>query len=348
MISLIDSQLALFEDAAIPREGLPFWILYALLLIILLLLVFIFLKEKELRQRLDFFFFKARKKVTKLRLLRKLRKQRRNKLSLYQKLGERVWKEGIRPDGAEAVCADILSLEIEIELNQKEIERVDSEINMLSKKEREYRHHQEVLIGEQESGRKPHEERMIELTRRQVHLENHLSHLRKDAGNKEKEKKALERKLQKIDSDRKLAEEERGAKREELDREKENLMKRKEDAGKKTLGIEEERSAIEKEKKEAQLIIDVFNQKRRALQEEERQRVKEFEREIREWQRAKENIQKKKAGIESQKLPCYESLGKLVDKARVESEGFVPLYSQIDRIDKRLQDLKARIEDLGV
>jgi predicted PurR-regulated permease PerM len=62
---------SLFSSQVPPpgaREGLPYWIFYTLLCIILLLVTFIFLRDKDLRQRLNSFFFSAKRQLIKLRL----------------------------------------------------------------------------------------------------------------------------------------------------------------------------------------------------------------------------------------------------------------------------------------
>ncbi|MFW6132157.1 MAG: hypothetical protein ACOC5F_06145, partial [Candidatus Aminicenantaceae bacterium] len=48
------------------KEGLPFWIFWLLLCVILLLTAFIFLRDKDLRKRLNNFFFNTKIKLIKL------------------------------------------------------------------------------------------------------------------------------------------------------------------------------------------------------------------------------------------------------------------------------------------
>jgi len=68
----------------VTREGVPYWILWFLLCIILLLLTFIFLRDKNLRQRLNSFFFGAKKKL--------LATQDEGDIAILNRDDPQVWK----------------------------------------------------------------------------------------------------------------------------------------------------------------------------------------------------------------------------------------------------------------
>lgn len=60
-------------------NGLPYWIFWFLVCVIFLLMVFIFLRDRDLRKKLDSFFFGARKKFSKLRLQVQIRLEEKKK-----------------------------------------------------------------------------------------------------------------------------------------------------------------------------------------------------------------------------------------------------------------------------
>jgi hypothetical protein len=77
-------------------EGLPYWIFWLLLCFILLLLVFIFLRDKDLRRRINLFLFGAKKKLIKLRLHARLKRECRKKEDLIRDLGKKVWEDKLK------------------------------------------------------------------------------------------------------------------------------------------------------------------------------------------------------------------------------------------------------------
>lgn len=96
MLDFIANALSSQSPSPDSREGLPYWIFWLLLCVILLLVVFIFLRDKSLRQRLNSFFFSIKRKLIKIQLHSKLKKERQKKDELVKELGKRAWKDNIR------------------------------------------------------------------------------------------------------------------------------------------------------------------------------------------------------------------------------------------------------------
>lgn len=119
-------------EPLVPKEGLPFWIFWLLLYIILLLITFIFLRNKSLRQRLNLFFSRAKRKFVKTRLQSRLKKEKLRKEELLKELGKEAWKKGIRIEESKKVDKDLKSLEENASTSQKELEEMDSKIEMLN------------------------------------------------------------------------------------------------------------------------------------------------------------------------------------------------------------------------
>ena len=93
------------------QEGLPYWTLWFLLCVILLLLAFIFLRDKDLRQRLNRFFFGAKKKLIRFRLQTRLKMANRKKNELHRELGQKTWEEGLEVFGSERYTKTLKKLE---------------------------------------------------------------------------------------------------------------------------------------------------------------------------------------------------------------------------------------------
>lgn len=79
MFDLIADVLSSQSPVSDSKEGLPYWIFWFLLCIILLLVVFIFLRDKSLRQRLNSFFFGIKKKLMKIQLHSRIKKEKQKK-----------------------------------------------------------------------------------------------------------------------------------------------------------------------------------------------------------------------------------------------------------------------------
>ena len=113
------------------REGLPFWIFWFLLFIILLLVIFIFLRDKDLRQRLNDFMFKTKKKIKKLRLQARLNRERREKAELLRDMGKKIWQDSIFPEKEEKMRDELNKLEERRSTLAKEMENTSARIGTL-------------------------------------------------------------------------------------------------------------------------------------------------------------------------------------------------------------------------
>jgi len=178
-----------FQEGGAARDGLPFWLFWLLLCVILLLLALIFLRDKDLRQRVNRFFFGFRRKITKIRLQSKIKKENRNKIELLKELGKKAWEEEIKPEQVESITKKIEDLEEKKNLNQKELEKINSKIDRLKKEDSEYRQSQEAKIKKQDVERKPLLEKMTEINGKGKKAEKELNQAKKEVQKAEKENK---------------------------------------------------------------------------------------------------------------------------------------------------------------
>jgi hypothetical protein len=102
------------------REGLPYWAFWLLLCIIILLLFFIFLKDKDLRRRLSAFLSGAKRKMIRLRLAARIRREKEKKAGLWKELGRKAWCEDVRIEGTEETFRSLTVLEEEMNRRQAE------------------------------------------------------------------------------------------------------------------------------------------------------------------------------------------------------------------------------------
>ena len=170
---MADENALLTSIGAVPdpaREGLPYWTFWLLLCIIILLVFFIFLRDKDLRRRLSAFLSGARRKMIRLRLAAKLRREKGKKAGLWKELGRKAWSEGVRIEGTEETFQSLTALEEEMNRRQAEWQKVFDRIEALETAHGEARKLRKAAIKAEEEALRPLEERMTELLRREKDL----------------------------------------------------------------------------------------------------------------------------------------------------------------------------------
>ncbi len=113
------------------REGLPYWAFWLLLCIIVLLLFFIFLKDKDLRRRLSAFLSGAKRKMIRMRLSARIRREKEKKADLWKELGRKAWSEDVRIEGTEETFRSLTALEEEKNRRQAEWQEIYARIEAL-------------------------------------------------------------------------------------------------------------------------------------------------------------------------------------------------------------------------
>ena len=144
-------------------EGLPYWIFWLLLFVILLLLVFIFLRDKNLRRRINLFLFGAKKKLMKIRLQARLKREFRKKDNMFRNLGKKAWEDQVKiPKGGKT------EQELDnLEENRQELEREFNDtlekISGLETDHEKFIQKHKSSLAEQESVKKSYHKKMTEI-----------------------------------------------------------------------------------------------------------------------------------------------------------------------------------------
>jgi len=119
--------------AAPAGEGLPFWAFWLLVSIILLLLFYIFLRDKDLRRRLSSFLSGTKRRMLRLRLQAKLKKERGKKAGLWKELGRTAWSEDLRAEGTAEIFGTLKVLDGDMNAAQASWHEAYSKIAALEK-----------------------------------------------------------------------------------------------------------------------------------------------------------------------------------------------------------------------
>ncbi|MFQ6038665.1 MAG: hypothetical protein ACE5LV_08615 [Candidatus Aminicenantales bacterium] len=338
---------ALFSQPAPPpggSEGLPYWIFWLLLCIILLLVSFIFLRDKELRLRLNMFFFGAKKKLLKIQLQARLRRENRKKQETLKDLGRRVWEEDISIPQGEKLCQELtrlqkekISLENQTKTIQLRIQSLESESERFLKKHRD-------RVNEQEAIKKPFEEKAAQIREEERQLEMKIIQEQKELEGIVRGLNAARAKVLPVKTN--PSPEAHNTLRRNLQEKISELARERDRMDQDIKNLVEKRLNLERERRELQRKSSACNEAIAALEEEEKRKTREFQKEIREWKKNRGRILEKIRHIDQKKEPLFEHLGRRADEARLQAEELTVFYSQIDRFNERIGELELQIKNL--
>lgn len=328
------------------EEGLPYWIFWFLLCIILLLVIFIFLRDKDLRQRLNSFFFGIKKRMLKMRLQTRLRMIQKKKLALISELGRRAWENQVVSIGNDSLSQELAGMDKKKIDCEKELASIQAEIKALREVlESQTRRFESSIKEEQESQRictlKIQEAKIRE---KQIELEvlesqNKLEETAKKMQQAQKEEKALR-------DQNALTEEEKRILRESIQMSLERLSRAKQDIDTHIHALVEEKAESLQRRRQLQASFHNHGKKIKSIREAQKKQIHDFEKEIHEWEKNEQKVCEKIAKIEKNKIPLFDKLGAHIEQNRIEDKSLLILYSKIDRRSKRISGIEYRIQEL--
>jgi chromosome segregation ATPase len=306
-------------------EGLPYWIFWLLLCVILLLLVFIFLRDKDLRRRINLFLFGAKKKLIKIRLGARLKRECRKKDDVIRNLGKKSWEAKLNIPNGEKTVEELEMLEKNKQDLEREFNDAHEKISGLEADQEKFIQKHKESVTQQESVKKSYQEKSVEIKDEERVLEVKVTE-------KQKELEGLMRGINSAGN--------------RIDEKFEDLNKKREKMDTAIKKLVEKRLNLEKERKDHQKKIEDFDKKLKMIEEGGKKRIREFHKEIKEWKRNKEKLHEKIEIIEKKKEPFFVRLGKQADETRETQEELSVFYSQIDRSNERIGDLEQQIKNL--
>lgn len=346
MSRILTSVYAQQTESPLQSEGLPYWTLWFLLCIIALLTFFIFLRDKSLRQRLNLFFSRAKRRMVKIRLQARLKKENRKKDEFIKEMGQEAWIEGVTLEKGEKIINELKSLETKETASQKDLEEAELKIEKLHDQYNTALKKHGGQIQKTEDEIKPIREKMAETKEKAKLTELNLIQKQKDMEYAEKILEVEERTAKEMKASTKLSAEEKKAKIKEAAENIKNLEKKREKTRTELQALRENKSAIEMEIEKFQKKIIESENKIKKIEKDKRELTRNFQKETKEWKRSKEKSQKKIKDIEKHKEPLFESFGKLINENRVDDKKLAPFYSQIDRTNKRIKEVEENIKNL--
>ncbi len=328
------------------NEGLPYWTFWLLLFVILLLVVFIFLRDKDLRRRLNLFFFGAKKKLIKIRLQARLRRENRRKNDILKNMGKKIWEERIEIPRGEKISQELSRLQQHIGELGQEAKEVQSKITGLETDLQKFTQKHEELVREQMSARNPYQQKMTDIMNEERLLEIEITR-------KQKELEGLVRGINTLMDETHLGGENSGRaetsgqnRTNESKNKTDEMIKQRKETDEKIKQLVDKRLDMERERKDHQKKIEELDEKIVKIEEGGKKRTKEFHKEIREWKRNKEKLLERIEHNEKKKIPLFERFGEKAEEARVSQNSLSLFYSQIDRSNERIHELEEQIKNL--
>lgn len=328
------------------REGLPYWILWFLLCIIFLLVTFIFLRDKDLRRKLDSFFFGIKKKLTRTRLQTMMKRERKKQEDFLRELGRKTWEEEIILESDQDINRNLDELEKTEAGHKEEIGDIENKVSALRKDlgevslklgTRKQELESEITSLTKEVADLKEKEKEIEIRVTQYHTEfetavKNLNLAKENLYEKEKDLELPEKEKAAQKNGAEMGIDEWEKKRAEIDQDIQNLI--------------EEKTELEKQVTQKENEIEECKRQSKQVEEDKKDEIRKFQKEIKEWEKTRDKIHDKIKHIEKQMSPLFLSLGKLMNEARIENKDLVILYSKIDRTSTRQKEIEKQILDL--
>jgi chromosome segregation ATPase len=335
-------------QAAAPEmtEKLPFWLFWLLLCVILLLLAFIFLRDKDLRRRMSSFLSGARRRMIRLRLQAKLNREKEKKAALWKELGKTAWSDDITAECIAGECSELAAFEDDMHIHQMAWHEIYSRIETLGREHEETAKRFRALLKGQEDARKPFEEEMRALAARKSEILDAIGGAAWEIDSSEAQIKALDREARAIENNSKMADLDKAGRLNKIQEKASLLSERIKALQSKVPLLHEERQDLERRQTDTEARIDIFNGRIEEIQDELKVANRFHERELREWLKNKERAQDKILEIRRLMEPLFETMGRILDEARVPENALTVVYFQIDAVNRTIQDIEARIERL--
>jgi len=328
------------------REGLPYWTLWLLLCIILLLITFIFLRDKDLRRRLNLFFSGAKKKLIKIRLQARLKREHRKKDEFIKGLGKKVWEDDIKIPKDEKIRHELTKLQQNKEGLEKESEGIQSKISDLESELEKFTQKHKTIMDEQVSAKKPYQEKLEMIKDEEKLLEIEIVQKQKELEGIVRGINTAKKEIYDMEENSNLNQNEKQHKTDVINSKIQEPIKQKDETDENIKARVEKKLILEKERRDHQDKVEEIDEKIKKIEEGAKKKTKDYEKEIKELRKNREKLQEKIEHTEKKKDPLFERLGNRADQTRVNQEELSLFYSQIDRMNERIEELDQQIKDL--
>lgn len=349
MAVMIDPLSDLFSQQAanaVAKDGLPYWTFWLLISFILLLLAFIFLRDKELRRKMDEFFFRSRIKLIKYRHQKRMARENRKKDRLIMELGQKAWERRIEIKNGKKAFRELQYLEEKSERLQMETAEIKTKISFLNSSQDENIKKLDARLSDKENEKSPYVEKLLEFKSKEKEVEIEIIEKQKELESVIKDINSTKKDLDDVEEDGLEWDDEKKAEVKSIQEKLDQMGKDKAAFDNKIKMLLEKKSAIEEQKKEHEKSIGAIEKEITKIEHDKKNQTKEYQKEIKECEKNQIKVSDRIQKVAKEREPLFKSYGSLVEKEKVSDRELEVFYSQIDRVAARIEEIEKQIEAL--
>lgn len=328
------------------KEGLPYWMFWLLISFILLLLAFIFLRDKELRRNMDDFFFRTRKKLIKYRHQRRIARENRKKERLIFDLGQKAWDKRVEVKNGKKVFRELQYLEEKKLKVEKEVVEIKTKISFLDTSLNDNTKQIDMHLREKEDEKSPYVEKILEFKAKEKDIESEIAAKQNELLTVTENINTTKKDLHYAEEDDSEWDKDQKGEVKSVQENLEKLEERRKTLDQNIESLVDKKAEYEDKQKEHEKAIEEIEKEITKIEHDMKHQTREYQKELKEWKKneikASERIQK----LAKERVPLFKSYGSLVEKERVSDRELEVLYSQIDRVTSRIDEIEKQIEAL--
>ncbi len=337
---------SLQASTAIAKEGLPYWTFWLLISFILLLLAFIFLRDKELRRKMDEFFFRTRKRLIRLRHQKRMAREKKRKDRLIKELGQTAWERKIEIKNGKKVFRELQYLD-EKNLNLvKELEEINTKISFLKTSLDENTKKFNLRLSEIEEEKFPHAEKLLNVKIKEKEIETEIIKKQQELILATKTVDSIKKELRELEENGMEWDDEKKADVQGIEEKLDKMSAPRESIDNEIKAMVRDKGELEQQRKEHEKAIERIEKEIKKIEQDNRHQIKEYEKEIKECEKNKSRVSERVQKVAREREPLFENYGAFVEMERVNHGELDVFYSQIDRLTLRISEIEKQIQAL--
>jgi chromosome segregation ATPase len=273
-------------------------------------------------------------------------KEERKKGCLTMELGQKAWERRIDIKNGTKVFRELQHNEEKKEKLEKEAADIKTKISFLNTSLEENSKKVDAHLSEKEDERSPHFEKLLEFKGKEKAIEVDVTEKQEKLVTLAKDIHSMRKELHEIEEGGNERDDEKKAEVKGVQKKIDRLEKLKEDLDEEIKTLIEKKAEFENQRKERERSIEDIEKEISKIEHDKKHQTREYQKEIREWEKNQNKVSDKILKLAKEREPLFEQYGGLVEMERVGDREFETLYSQIDRVKARIEEIEKQIEVL--
>jgi chromosome segregation ATPase len=330
-------------NETVSHQGFPSWVFWLMLAVILILVIFILIRDQRVRGQIKKFFSWFFNKIRVARLKSRINRITQQKTVLLAELGKTVWEKNIKVDGIDAEKREIDKLNQDETGIQREIQRLDGEIDKQRTEADDFDGAHQAKVAEVEKKKNPLDIRYRELNKSYDSLQDQIKNLEKLKVKLSRSIQQHRQEIEKIESDGYLSKIEKESKKKEQDKQINDIQKQGNQTDMDIISLKDKGESLYRERELLKKEISVFTESLDRFKTEKQAFHKKNDEAIEKLQKSRKALGIKKIGIQKQLSLAFEKVGEKINQSRIEHEDLKRVFVQIDQVEKQINELEKRL-----